>query len=88
MSLFTDVAGWTGAALLILAYGLVSWGRIEARSRGYQWLNVAGSALILLNSLYCRALPSVATNLFWITVGLSAMAGAPGHRRAAIRTGR
>jgi hypothetical protein len=73
MSLFAEIAGWIGAALLILAYGLVSWGRMEGRSRGYQWLNIGGSALVLLNSLYCRALPSAATNLFWIMLGLSAM---------------
>ena len=74
MSQAVDVAGWAGAALLILAYTLVSWEQIAARSHLYQSLNIAGSALILLNSLYYQALPSAATNLFWILVGVSVTA--------------
>jgi len=74
MSLIVDTLGWMGAAMLILAYGLISWERVSAQSKLYQWLNIAGSALILLNSVYFRALPSAATNLFWIAVGLSVVA--------------
>ena len=71
MSLLIDTAGWAGAAMLIVAYSLVSWERVAARSRAFQWLNIAGSILILANSLYYQALPSAATNLFLIFVGIA-----------------
>jgi hypothetical protein len=68
-----DVAGWLGVVLLLLAYGLVSVRRLEGDSTVYQLLNVAGSALLIANSFYNRAFPSVAVNLFWIGIGVFAL---------------
>ncbi|MDE2219182.1 MAG: hypothetical protein KGL25_01890 [Gammaproteobacteria bacterium] len=69
MAITIELIGWLGAALILLAYILLSLGRIDGRSRIYQLINVLGSAGVLVNSGYNRALPSAALNLIWLAMG-------------------
>lgn len=69
MSIAIELIGWLGAALILLAYILLSLGRIDGRSSNYQLINVLGSAGVLVNSGYNRALPSAALNLIWLAMG-------------------
>lgn len=62
--------GWGGAALILVAYGFLSTGRIEGRSPAYQWMNVVGAACFILNSGYNGAIPSAALNVAWAAIGL------------------
>ena len=71
-----DVAGWSGAAALLAAYGLLSAGRLDGRGRAFQALNVIGSAGLIANSGYHQAWPSAALNGVWMAVGLLALARA------------
>ena len=73
-----DVAGWVGAVSLLLAYVLVSTKRTEGDSIGYQLLNMAGGALLIINSLYYGAYPSVGVNALWIGIAIYVL----GKRRA------
>ena len=43
MSLAIEAAGWIGAGLILGSYILVSLGRLEGRSRAFQWMSVAGA---------------------------------------------
>lgn len=70
---FIDMAGWAGAALLLLAYGLVSNRRLAGDSARFQLLNLSGGVLLAANSAYHGALPSVAVNAVWIVIGLTAL---------------
>lgn len=70
VKVWIDVAGWTGVAALLAAYGLVSARRLEGDSVIYQLLNLAGGALVLLNSFHYRAFPSVAVNVVWVGIAL------------------
>lgn len=54
--------------MLLIAYGLVSAKKVEGDSWGYQSMNLAGGALLILNSGYYGAYPSVGVNLVWIGV--------------------
>ena len=67
-NILIDIVGWIGAAVLLLAYGLVSTRKTEADSAGYQWLNLAGSALLIVNSFFYGAYPSSGVNLVWICI--------------------
>lgn len=80
MAVFIDLLGWTGAAALLSAYWMVSTHRTDGASISYQALNVIGSALVLMNSLYYGAFPSVAVNGMWIVIGVYALGTA--SRRA------
>lgn len=72
--LLIDILGWFGVAGLLLGYGLVSTRRLAGDSVWYQALNVGGAALLIVNSYYHRAMPSVAVNVFWIGIGLFSLA--------------
>jgi hypothetical protein len=65
-----DVLGWAGAAALLIAYGLVSSKKLSGDSRPYQFLNLAGSAFLILNSFYYGAYPSVSVNIIWVAIAI------------------
>jgi hypothetical protein len=71
--LLVDVIGWVGVAALLLAYILVSMRRLDGGSAVYQGLNVTGSALLIINSFYYGAFPSVGINIAWIVIGILAL---------------
>lgn len=66
----SDILGWAGAGLLLAAYVLVSSKRLEGDSVAYQLLNLAGSALLIVNSAYYGAYPSVGVNVVWIGIAV------------------
>ena len=51
----------------------------------YQALDLVGGALVLVNSFYHGAMPSVAVNVFWIAIGVFALSRAFLGRRSAGR---
>ncbi len=73
MNVGIELAGWAGALLVLIAYGLVSTGRIDARSPVFQWLNIVGAGGFILNSGWNGAYPSAAVNVIWIGIGLYAL---------------
>ena len=60
-------------ALILGSYVLVSTGRLEGRSRTFQWMNVAGAAGFVVNSGWHGAIPSTALNVVWLEVGLGTL---------------
>jgi hypothetical protein len=71
---FIDIAGWTGAALILGAYGLISAGKMQPRSALYQWMNIVGAIALMLNSGWHGAWPSVGLNIVWLGIGVAALA--------------
>ncbi len=71
--LLVDLAGWVGAAALLLGYGLASTGRLTGRSTGFQALNLVGSAGLLVNGTWHGAWPSAALNAVWLVIGIAAL---------------
>jgi hypothetical protein len=67
-----EVAGWAGAALILLAYLLLSAGRLGGQSLSYQLMNVVGAAGFVVNGWWHRALPSASLNVLWLMIGLFA----------------
>jgi hypothetical protein len=72
VAVLVEVAGWAGAALLLLGYGLLAMGRLTSGAR-YHALNVVGAAGLGLNGAYHGAFPSVALNLVWVALGVLAL---------------
>jgi hypothetical protein len=71
--LLIDTAGWAGAAALLLAYGLVSSGRLKGRSIPFQLLNLFGAVGLLANGVWHDAWPSAALNAVWLLIGVTAL---------------
>ena len=55
--------------LILLAYLLLSMGRLTGQSRLYQWMNVVGAAGFTINGWWHGALPSAALNVVWMLIG-------------------
>ena len=70
MKLLIEAVGWIAALLILVAYGLISAGKIEARSLTYQLLNIFGAAGFVVNSGWNGAIPSTALNIVWMGIGL------------------
>ncbi len=68
-----DSLGWVGAFLLLLAYALVSFKKVAADSQIYQWMNVAASILLAINTLYHQAYPSSFVNITWTFIAIFAI---------------
>lgn len=71
--LFIDIIGWIGSVEIIIAYGLISYKRIDADSPYYQWLNLTGSIFLIANTWYYGAFPSTLINVFWLVIAFFAL---------------
>ena len=70
---FIDTLGWIGTALILLAYLLVSTKRVEGDSLLYQGLNITASILLVINTFFWHAYPSLFVNAAWILIGVAAL---------------
>ena len=64
-----EVVGWGGAVLILLAYLLLSAGRLTGQSLLYQGMNVVGATGFVVNGWWHGALPSAALNVLWLLIG-------------------
>jgi hypothetical protein len=64
-----EVAGWAGATLILLAYLLLSAGKLTGQSLVYQGMNVVGAAGFVINGWWHGALPSASLNVLWLLIG-------------------
>ena len=73
MNLFVEVVGWAGASLILLAYLLLSAGKLTGHSIVYQAMNVVGAAGFIINGWWHGALPSAVLNIIWMLIGTIAL---------------
>jgi hypothetical protein len=78
-----EVVGWGGAVLILLAYLLLSAGKLTGQSILYQGMNVAGAAGFTINGWWHGALPSASLNVIWMLIGAVALWRIFARRRAA-----
>jgi hypothetical protein len=68
-----DVLGWTGAVLILTAYALISFKKVEGNSVKYQLLNIIGSIFLVINTYYYGAIPSTLVNIVWAIIAVFAL---------------
>ena len=68
-----EVVGWAGALLILLAYVLVTVGRLTGQSLAFQWMNLFGAAGFIINGWWHGALPSTALNIVWMLIATVAL---------------
>lgn len=69
-----DVIGWTGTILYLLAYGLVSAKKVESDSWVYQGMNLIAGTMLIINTVYLQAYPSVGLNIAWVGIAVVTLA--------------
>jgi hypothetical protein len=67
-TLIDETIGWVGAGLLILAYGLLSFGVLSPSSASYQLLNLFASLGLLHISYKKKVFQGVTINVLWAVV--------------------
>ena len=77
MTFAVNVLGWVGVVALLSAYWLVSTQKAMGDSTTYQGMNLLGAILVLVNSSYYGAYPSVGVNAAWIAIGAYVLASTP-----------
>ncbi len=73
LQLIVDLLGWIGSVEVILAYGLISYQKVESKSNIYQILNLTGAILLIINTIYYGAYPSTAINIVWVVIAMVAL---------------
>jgi hypothetical protein len=68
-----EIVGWAGALLILLAYLLLSAGKLTGQSFVYQSMNIVGAAGFIVNGWWHGALPSTVLNVVWMGIGLVAL---------------
>lgn len=63
-----ETLGWTGSLLVLIAYALNMNKKLPADSLTYYLLNILGSALLIINTAYHHAFPSMAVNIIWVII--------------------
>ncbi len=63
------MAGWIGAALILLGYLLLSAGKLTGQSAAYQAMNVVGAAGFIVNGWWHGAIPNTTLNVVWMLIG-------------------
>jgi len=64
-----EIVGWAGATLILLAYLLLSAGKLTGQSLVYQGMNIVGAAGFVINGWWHGAIPSAALNVLWLLIG-------------------
>jgi hypothetical protein len=70
LKIVIEVIGWAAAMTMLVAYMLLTMGRLASHSARYQWLNILSGTGFVLNSGWNGAYPSAALNLVWMGIGL------------------
>jgi len=73
LDILMEVVGWIGAILILAGYGLLTAGRLTAKSPAYQWMNVVGALGFIANSAWNGAWPSAVLNIIWVGIGVVAL---------------
>jgi hypothetical protein len=68
LAMMVEIVGWVGALLILLSFALLTLGRLQPQSLGYQWLNILGSVGFAINGAWNHAYPSMAMNLIWLVI--------------------
>jgi len=66
--LFIDILGWVGGIVLLIAFGMNSFGKITAQSKVYQYMNIFAGIALIVNTGYYGAYPATFVNVVWIFI--------------------
>ena len=69
-NLLIEIAGWTGATLIVIAYFLLTYKKFDRKSKIYHGMNLAGGVLVGINAVINQAYPSAAINAMWVVIAI------------------
>ena len=73
-SLFIDIIGYVGAALILIAYFLLTHRKLTESSTTYHALNLLGGLGIIVNATSYASYPSTTLNIIWSIIAVYGLA--------------
>jgi hypothetical protein len=70
MDIVLECIGWSGAAAFVIAYQLVSSGRLKADDRLYQILNLGGAVAVGASVFPKEAWPAFGLQVIWGAIAI------------------
>jgi hypothetical protein len=68
-----EVVGWIGVVCYLLAYLLLSLGKMKASNLVFHGLNAIGAIGLIVNSTHTNDTPSVVVNAVWLLIAATMM---------------
>lgn len=68
-----EVVGWVGSLLLVTAYGLNSFKKIQAGSVLFNGMNLVAGILLIMYSYFKEASANIFINSVWVIIALVAI---------------
>lgn len=73
METLIQIIGWIGTFLIVFAYFLVSYKKVDGSSKIYQALNLFGAIGVGINVFYQQAWPAVVLQIVWGIIAIIAL---------------
>lgn len=83
MELLIDIIGWTGSVMVITAYGLNSYQKLDSKSLMFLLLNLVGGIFLIVYSYYYSAFANTFINVVWVIIAVPALVSYVNRRRQA-----
>jgi hypothetical protein len=74
------IIAWTGAALFLTSYSLLTFRKLNSDSITYQLMNVLGALCLGINTFTTKDYASFFTNLLWLGIGVWGLYGRKAQR--------
>ena len=68
MNILIEILGWVGSLLVVIAYTMNLNKKMEADSWAYYGMNIVGSGLLIINTAFHHAFPSMVVNIIWVII--------------------
>ena len=73
MELFIEILGWAGSIMILAAYGLNSYQKIQPDSWVFLFLNVAGGVFLIVYTVHKGAYANTFINIAWVVIAIPAL---------------
>ena len=73
MAVLTQILGWFGTLLILFAYFLVSFKKIDVHSRQFQLMNLIGALTLGVHVYYQKSWPALFLEIVWGGIALIAL---------------
>jgi len=70
MAVLTQILGWFGTLLILFAYFLVSFKKIDVHSRQFQLMNLIGALTLGVHVYYQKSWPALFLEIVWGGIAL------------------
>lgn len=73
MELLIEILGWIGSIMLLTAYGLNSYQKINSNSLTFLLLNIIAGLFLVIYTLYKQAYANTFINVVWVIIAIPAL---------------